>query len=573
MDIVCFGQQNWDYCWTAKQQIMTRLAERGHCVLYVDPDMVSPKSFTEAWQALTPVRSGVGLRRYAPNLHILTYRLAPALGWRLSYHRHPRVVAATAKRLGFHDPVAITLLPERSSEMFAHLRPIAKVYYPVDEFTAFGGTTEEEAQRQRRLEEELVREVDLALAVSPRLVRRLKLLNPRTHLVENAADVGHFAPERLNRTAPHPEVVHLQRPRLGFVGQIDERLDQELLLYLSRERPRWQIVLAGRVKKGVDVSRLEAAENIHLLGYQPYEDLPGILREIDVCLVPYHLTPLTQSCWPLKTFEYLATGLPVVSTPLESLARLRDVVALADTPQQFLHEVEQALVPSESARTVRLDVARRNSWEERITEIETHLKEAQCLAKGRPEWRKTRVFGPSRQRTGHQANLSAEELDERPTAKFRMLYRVSRIAGCLYYAARRIRWKWQGQTRESSKVRKILVARAGRLGDTVAVLPMLSALRNRFPQATIVLGVHRGFSARWLLDAKHIDEIRVFDHLKRPPDRKRAWRGIVGLFREGFDLVISGAAFSMQREALLSGAPIWSDCTKATRFRTITPWC
>ena len=110
-----------------------------------------------------------------------------------------------------------------------------------------------------------------------------------------------------------------------------------------------------------------------------------------------------------------------------------------------------------------------------------------------------------------------------------------------------MRWYWQGRTRESSEVRKILVARVGRLGDTVAILPMVSALRERFPQARIVLGVHRGFSAHWLLDPKHIDEVRILDHLKIPTSSQRALRGIVGLLREGFDLVISGAAFSIER--------------------------
>lgn len=545
MDLICFGQQNWDYCWTAKQQLTTRLVRRGHRVFYVDPDWEPAASRREWARALRPATTRFGLREIEPNLFVYTYKFVPPLGWRLNYRRHPRVVAALARQLGFHSPVALSLIPRRSLEMTAAVRPAARVYYPVDEWTAFGGYTEEEARGLRREEEALLREVDLALAVSPRLVRRLRLSQPRTWLLENAADVEHFSPERLLRVPGHPEVARLPRPRLGFVGQIDERLDQDLLVAMARQRPEWQIVLAGRVKPRVDVSALTAEPNIHLLGYQPYGDLPSVLREVDVCLVPYRLTELTQSCWPLKALEYLATGKPVVATPLESLLRLREHIALAATREEFLRAVEQALADPLHGREQRLAVAAENSWDRRVLELEQRLQEALAIARQRP---RAASLSPSTvPGAGENENL-------RPTAKFRLLYAATRLAGWLYYGLR-VAGRFISGKRPVA-VRRILVARYGWLGDTIAILPMLAALRRRYPEARIVLGVQPGFSAGPIVEGLgSVDEIRVLKHLQPPAPPRQALAGTWRLFREGFDLVFSGTGFTVQRAAFLSGAP------------------
>lgn len=549
MHILCFGQQNWDYCWTAKQQYMTRLARRGHRVLYVDPDLRSPQSARESARALAPVRTGLGLREFQPNLWILTCPYAGALGWRLNHRRHPAVVAATVRRLGLKDPIALTLLPPRSSEMFAAVQPAAKLYYPVDEFAAFGRKSEEEIRQIRRVEEDLLREVDVALAVSPRLVRRLRQVQPRTYLLENAADTEHFSPEGLDQAEPHPDLAGLPRPRLGFVGQLDERLDQELLLYLSRERPDWQIVLAGRAKQGVDFSALQSAPNVHLLGYQDYAALPSVLREVDVCLVPYRLCELTQSCWPLKTFEYLATGKAVVATPLESLLRLRGTVSLAGAPRDFLNAVESALKDGDASREARLEVARSNSWDHRVDEMEQRMFEALDVAQRRPCTRG--LASPRRQQVPAAPNYAAAATGLTPS--FRAIYRLTRAAGHAWYGARLAGRALRGRP---APVRRILVARESRLGDTIAALPMIAALRRRYPDAKIVLGVQRGFSSEFLLRGPFaVDEVRVLDHLKPPSTLAQTLRGTAWLFAEGFDLVICGAAFSMMREPFLSGAP------------------
>ena len=562
MTILCFGQQDWDYCWTAKQQLMTRLARRGHRILYVNPDLSDGLDGRSQWAAPNWRTRIPGLEEVQDGLHVLTQGSVPAgFGRRVSAKLRLWGIRAACAHLQMFAPVALALRPDRLWLMRA-ASPAAMAYYAVDEWTGFGGLSEASRQHLRAREEDLLREVDVALAVSPRLVERFRLIQPNTHHLENGADVEHFSPAALRRAPRHEAVAALPGPRIGFVGQVDERLDQDLVLSLADARPQWHLVLAGRVKPGVDVSRLRARGNIHLLGYQPYQRLPGVLRDIDVCIVPYHRTPLTESCNPLKVYEYLATGLPVVSVPLDGLLSCREAVVLADTPQEFCASVGAALADPQAGRERRLRVAAMNAWPHRVDRLEQHLENARLAAAGA---RSSRCWTSGRRvsRVGARLDPKEESLRHvhrryeraRLRGTSRMTYLALRLGGAGYYALRvgtRLAGRLAGD-RWPLGVRKILVARRGFLGDTIAFLPTLRALRRRYPHARIVLAVQPGFPSASLLDEGCVDEIRSLDFFRR--GRGGRLRGVVRLFLEGYDLLVTGIWYSLVPEAMYCGAP------------------
>lgn len=562
MDVVCFGQQNWDVCWTAKQHLMTRLARRGHRILYVDPvPSHATKGLGGTARALFPPATGFGLREVERGLWVYTDPYCKPLGEWLNGRRGHAVMRGLVRRLHLLSPVALVLTPYKRW-LKEGVRPAARVYYAVDEWTAFGGL---EHQREwiRREEEALLREADVALAVSPRLFERFRQVQPNTRLLENAADVEHFSPARLSVATPHPLLASLSHPIVGFVGQVDERIDQDLLLHLARARPGWQIVLAGRVKDGVDVSALAAAPNIRLLGYVPYADLPRVVREFDACIVPYRLTELTRSCSPLKTYEYLATGKPVVATPLDGLGVCRDVVSLAATPDDFLHALDAALADPNAGRQRRLDVAAANTWDDRADALEQHLDEALYLAASRGSAKPGRNLLPARFASKIDVRLDPKDESERQlrddfrdvrlSAPQRAFYYATRAAGWTYYALRCAARLARG--RRPFEVEKILVVRRAYLGDLVAFLPTLAALRRRYPQAKIVLGGQPNMTAAELLQGStDVDEVRVLDFMSHA-DRLQRLRGAWGLFREGFDVLICGVSYFLIREAFYCGAP------------------
>jgi glycosyltransferase involved in cell wall biosynthesis len=376
VDVVCFGQQNWDFCWTGKQQLTTRLARRGHRVFYVDPDIdVEDHGFSAAVRTLAPSLFRLGLREVEPNLFVYTHRYSPFTRWRGTLWRHPRLLRAWLRRLGFRGAVALTLQP-RILDLDAIGGFRAHVHYAIDEMTGYGGLADEERRRIRRLEGALVRRSDRVLAISPRLLARLRRLHPDCHLLPSGADLERFSPARIREAPLAEELRSLPGPVIGFVGQVDERIDQALVARLARARPAWRFVFVGRTKPGVDLSALSCLANVHLLEYRPHSQLPGYLKGMTVCVVPYVKSPLTEAASPLKVYEYLASGLPVVSVPLDGLLDCRGVVEIASEPADFLASLERCVAQPEAGRRERLEVAARNSWARRVRDLEGHLAAA-----------------------------------------------------------------------------------------------------------------------------------------------------------------------------------------------------
>lgn len=165
----------------------------------------------------------------------------------------------------------------------------------------------------------------------------------------------------------------LPRPRIVFTGAIvSTKLDLPLLLALARARPAWSFALVGPVGPGdprTDVSALAAAPNVHLLGPRTYAELPDVLRVSDVGLIPYSRNQLTDSVFPMKVYEYLAAGLPVIATELPALAGVAEVRSAADA-DGMLALLKQALAEdSAELRAERSRSAAGHSWDQRMHEI------------------------------------------------------------------------------------------------------------------------------------------------------------------------------------------------------------
>lgn len=543
MDIVCFGQMNWDWCWTGKQQLMTRLAQRGHRVVYLDPQWEYRVKGFDYLRTLHPVSCDLGLREAAPRLFIYTHRYAPLLRWRLNVFYHPIILRALLARLEFTDPVVICMLPWMR-ELVKAANPRALVYYAIDEMSAYGGTPTDEIPQIRSAEETIARQADLVLAISPRLQAKFEQLNIRAQLLPSGADTEHFSPARLKRISTHPLVEKIRRPCLGVIGQIDERIDQEMLVEMAHARKDWNFILAGRVKQGVDVRRLAEEENIYLTGYLGYKSLPRVLKHFDVCLLPYKLNELTNSCSPLKVYEYLASGKPVVSAPLDGLGDCREVVAVAHGTNEFIAAAEEAMRLRKKGEQQRLRVAEENSWESRVDKLEGLLL--------RLPRAKTRLLRGNGYTSNAPAGRYGNRFVDTPSLKLSLFARTVNFAGYIYYLGRRVKWMLQGERK--LRVKKILIARRSLLGDMIVFLPTLRALRRLYPQSEIVLGLNHPFPAPDLLPLlKECNEIRILDWFS-----SRSWpRNVLGSLRnfiEGFDLVISGASFFVFHEAVFSGA-------------------
>lgn len=387
-DIVCISSLDWDAMWTSKQQIMYRLA-RNNRVLYVEEPvtMLAPLKVPariKRWKAVRPRLREV--ESWHAQAGLWTLALPPLLPFG---NMKPWINRANQKlislyldwaiaRLGFERYLLWTYLP--GSVALLHRGsaspPALVVYHCVDEHSAFPGFVS--PQVVKSYDDELTRQADLVITTADNLRLSREALNPHVHTVHNAADVELFR-QALEPALPVPEdMAAIPEPRLGVVGMHDSRLDVEALETLALADPHWQVVLIGPLKPGqVDEARLRRRPNIHLLGEKKRRELPAYLKGLAVALIPYVQGELTRNIFPLKLFEYLAAGLPVVVGGLPELHRYAGLIELAEDSRDYPALVRKALAEDgPDKRAARVALAAENTWDHRVEQISALVEEA-----------------------------------------------------------------------------------------------------------------------------------------------------------------------------------------------------
>ena len=324
--LLVFSHLRWGFVYQRPQHLLTRLAKHWRVVVVEEP-MRSDGPAHLAVQEL------------APNLTVLVPHTAVAAP---GFHDDQLAVLQTLlghwlQTAGMVVDVAWLYTP-MALPLAQAVSPAALVYDCMDELAAF-----KDAPRQlRQRESALLKTADVVLTGGPSLFEAKRGLNVNAHCVPSAVDSAHFAASNLQPgCAQDLEAQRLQgrlpRPRLGFYGVIDERLDIELVARLADAHPEWAIVMAGPVVK-IDPASLPRRPNIHWLGMQPYERLPYLLAGWDVCLMPFAQNESTRFISPTKTLEYMAGDKPVVSTPI------RDVMTLYGNAVSVAHGGHQNFV-------------------------------------------------------------------------------------------------------------------------------------------------------------------------------------------------------------------------------------
>jgi glycosyltransferase involved in cell wall biosynthesis len=377
-DIVCLGFGEWDAdLWTNQQHLMSRLAKRNRVLFLESLGLRQPRlAGSDLRRMARRARRAVSGARAVDGLHVQSPLVVPL-------HGRPRIrtlnarllraqVAHTTKALGFERPLLWSYVPQ-ADWLVDTLQPSAIVYHCVDDIAAQKGVA---AAAFREAEAHFAARADVVLASAPALAERMRTLNEHVFYAPNVADTERFA-TALEVGRVDPAMAALPGPRLVFTGAVvATKLDLDLLEGVARARPDWTIALVGPVGAGdplTDISALEGLPNVHLLGPRPYVALPEVLRGADVALVPYAINDLTRSVFPMKVYEYLAAGLPVVTTPLPALADTTGVLVAADAPATVA-AIERALTEDgQGARRARSAAVRQNSWDARLAEIDSYL--------------------------------------------------------------------------------------------------------------------------------------------------------------------------------------------------------
>ncbi|HWM91470.1 MAG TPA: glycosyltransferase family 1 protein [Thermoanaerobaculia bacterium] len=340
-DLVCLSHLRWDFVWQRPQHLMSRFA-RDRRVFFVEEPI---------WEDTEPrlevsERPG-GIRLAVPHLpHGLSPKQAEAMQSEmlrdlLEQHEVTEYV------LWYYTPMAVPLAEG--------LDPLGVVYDCMDELSLFRGAPPDLLDREAKL----LAAADLVFTGGQSLYEAKRERHPRVHPFPSSIEAEHFRQARQARqedTEPGDQAA-LPRPRLGYFGVIDERIDLDLIAALADARPEWQIVMVGPVVK-IDPESLPRRANIHYLGMKGYADLPSYLAGWDVALMPFAQNESTRFISPTKTPEYLAGGRPVVSTPIRDVVKPygeEGLVEIADGPEELVAAVERALQGYDEGWLARVD--------------------------------------------------------------------------------------------------------------------------------------------------------------------------------------------------------------------------
>jgi glycosyltransferase involved in cell wall biosynthesis len=378
LSFVFLSTTDWDAPqYGSRQQIAGQWVQRGHRVLFVEVPralhswLSDPVGTRRALPRTGRVRHAEeGLLVYTPR-PVLPIYYSPLTNW-VNQRLWLRDLRRTLKSLRWQADVLWTYWPH-TAYLVGRLGERVAVYHCIDDFAAAGYPLTSR-QAIEGMEAAQCRKVDLVLARTASLADAKAQLNPNTHLLPGGVDADAFDPGRL--PDPPAEIATLPRPRIGFVGTLDDRVDAQLLVHCAEHMPRATFVLVGPQKRHrSSLEGLHGLSNVRLFPPRPHSEVPAVLGAFDVCIIPYRVTRYTQALSPIKLYEYLAMGKPVVATDLPYVRREAHNVRIAGDAQQFLSALNEALAHRPSAREQARwrAAAEAQSWPRQVDEVERLL--------------------------------------------------------------------------------------------------------------------------------------------------------------------------------------------------------
>ncbi|HUQ64144.1 MAG TPA: glycosyltransferase [Acidimicrobiales bacterium] len=353
-DLIVISHLRWAFVWQRPQHLISRLADGQPTWFVEEPitgDVDEPTLRTRQHGAVTQVWLEMpGAPRHYdfddPAAECYIDKLQELVGWQ------------PARATWLYTPIAY--------EMARNLDPALVVYDVMDDLASF----KDAPASLRRCQDRLLSEADVVFTGGRSLHRGVTDRRADAHCFPSGVESEHFAQALDARPAK-------TRPVAGYVGVIDERLDPELLAGLAAALPDWDIHVVGPVAK-IAPESLPLAPNLIYPGPAPYQDLPQVMAGFDVALMPFALNEGTRSISPTKTLEYLAAGLPVVSTKVpDVVTEYGDVVAFADQPETFAAACRDVLADDATERQRRVTpLLKRHHWDTIANRMSTVLETA-----------------------------------------------------------------------------------------------------------------------------------------------------------------------------------------------------
>jgi glycosyltransferase involved in cell wall biosynthesis len=367
--IIVHCHLRWEGVWQRPQQFLSRISQR-HRVLFVEgpqlregfePPTFKIRHLTD-YPNITVLHTEFPTSRFSDGQWVDQERfrlLDEALRGPLK-RKFDRPVQ------WFYDPMAVPAHVDKLNER-------AVVYDCMDELSQFKFAPPEIVTR----EQQLLARADVVFTGGRRMCQSKSRFNNNCHFYGCGVDVQHFSKARSPQTEVPADIQFGDGTFvLGYFGVVDERLDYELIGKLAQANPNWHIAMVGPACK-VDPVTFPQSPNLHWLGRREYSQLPNYVKGWDVCLMPFAMNEATEFINPTKALEYMATGTPIVSTPVpDVVSNFGSVVKIAATHQEFIELCrKETLQPDESAIARGIQMAQDNQWETIVQKLEGHIED------------------------------------------------------------------------------------------------------------------------------------------------------------------------------------------------------
>jgi glycosyltransferase involved in cell wall biosynthesis len=384
--IICFGGEDWWYHHPhSKNHLMRRFARAGNKVIFVNSISMG----------LAPLKSGEVLPRIKRKLKsyaklartteegitVVSPAVIPFFGSRAAAATNRRLLSAQisslAKRRGMTRPILWVAIPT-AVEVIGRLDEQLVIYHVSDKYDANTMDHATDPAFIRKLHERAIDAADLVFYSSRKLFDEVNQGREKSHLLEQAVDFDHWSRVGSGEIAVAEAIDRIPHPRIGYFGAIEPWLiDQELIKQASRERPSWNWIFIGNKSRGLEIEELP---NVHFLPPVSYQELPHYAAGFDVCVLPWNTeVPFTSYGSAIKVREYLASGKPVVISPLPEYESMSHVLRIGRSREQFLSLVGEALQENDPAQVkARQDAVRNGTWDARAEWV-SDLIEAKLL--------------------------------------------------------------------------------------------------------------------------------------------------------------------------------------------------
>lgn len=373
--MLAISAAEWDGIQHRPHHFMRRSARSGWTVIYLEPPatLLAPlknKQMLERWKNWWK-----GLRQVEKDVYLLApppilpfgnqYRWINKLNQWMVSHTIKRALKDFSEQSANDIQLDLYTFLHNAVDLIPHLALNQVIYDCVDDHAAFTGLIK--ADVVYKMEKDLMVKADVSFATARQLVEDRRGWSENFYLVPNGAEYEHFSRATQAGALSKPvDLAAISKPIVGFYGGISDWIDIPLLTNVAKRLPQLSFVFIGPV--ATQVEELKQLPNVFFLGVKPYLELPHYIQYFDTCLIPFRINKLTESVNPVKLFEYLSAGKPIVATPLSEVLTYKHVVEITYDEDEMVAAIEKTIQPMEKEveRVIRrTEIGRENSWDAR----------------------------------------------------------------------------------------------------------------------------------------------------------------------------------------------------------------